>query len=393
MSWSSVPATELMVKRGGSIDPSNFPDETFELLSIPAFDKNEPEILKGSEIGSSKSCIEPGDVLLSKIIPHTRRCWVVPKKGKYRQIGSGEWIIFRDERFDHGFLKHFLTSNVFHGQFMNTVAGVGGSLVRARPVEVGRIEIPLPPLTEQKRIAAILDKADAIRRKRKRAIQLADDFLRALFLNMFGDPVTNPKGWKTKTIEQLVSAERYALKRGPFGGALKKEIFVEDGYLVYEQYHALNNDFSYRRYFIDEEKYQELKAFEVRPKDLIVSCSGVNLGRLAEVPEGSPKGIINQALMKITLNQDVIVNQLFIDIFSNSSFKNAFYGDFRGAAIPNFPPMSIFKEFRFIVPPIELQKKYIDIKEKLRNHSLFSERMNDLRLFEAISEAAFSGEL
>ena len=60
------------------------------------------------------------------------------------------------------------------------------------------LQIPLPPLEEQKRIAAILDKADAIRRKRQQAIQLADDFLRSVFLDMFGDPVTNPKGWEVK---------------------------------------------------------------------------------------------------------------------------------------------------------------------------------------------------
>lgn len=67
-----------------------------------------------------------------------------------------------------------------------------------------KIEIPLPPLPEQKRIAAILDKADAIRRKRQQAIQLADDFLRAVFLDMFGDPVTNPKGWPVKPFGSLV---------------------------------------------------------------------------------------------------------------------------------------------------------------------------------------------
>src|SRR5690606_17946800 len=61
-------------------------------------------------------------------------------------------------------------------------------------------QIPLPPLPEQKRIAAILDKADAIRRKRQQAIQLADDFLRAVFLDMFGDPVINPKGWDVKPL-------------------------------------------------------------------------------------------------------------------------------------------------------------------------------------------------
>ena len=270
---------------------------------------------------------------------------------------------------------------------------VGGAQPNISQGMVKDTKIVLPPLPEQKRIAAILDKADAIRRKRQQAIQLADEFLRSVFLDMFGDPVTNPKGWETKTIEQLISDEKNALKRGPFGGTLKKEIFVETGYLVYEQYHALNNDFSFQRYFVDENIYQELKAFEVKPKDIIVSCSGVNLGKLAEVPSGAPKGIINQALMKITLNQDFMVNELFIDIFSYPSFKKAFYGDFRGAAIPNFPPMSTFKEFRFIAPPINLQWKYMNIRTKLLAQIRRSEKMDDLMLFESLSQKAFQGEL
>ncbi|HHQ4307565.1 TPA: restriction endonuclease subunit S, partial [Serratia fonticola] len=64
------------------------------------------------------------------------------------------------------------------------------------------IQIPLPPLSEQKRIAAILDKADSIRQKREQAIKLADDFLRATFFEMFGDPVKNPKRWKTDKIKK-----------------------------------------------------------------------------------------------------------------------------------------------------------------------------------------------
>ena len=64
-----------------------------------------------------------------------------------------------------------------------------------------KLEISLPPLAEQKRISAILDKADAIRRKRQQAIKLADDFLRSVFLDMFGDPVTNPKGWEVKPVK------------------------------------------------------------------------------------------------------------------------------------------------------------------------------------------------
>src|SRR5690554_387579 len=205
-----------MLKRGGSVNPANYPDETFELLSIPAFDKGEPEIVEGKAIGSSKSCVQPNDVLLSKIVPHIKRCWVVPApQGTYRQIGSGEWIIFRSDKIYPPFLRHFLTSEIFHKQFMNTTAGVGGSLVRARPAELKGFEIPLPPLPEQKRIAAILDKADAIRRKRQQAIQLADDFLRAVFLDMFGDPVTSPKGWDHLPFSAVSTLDRGKSRHRP----------------------------------------------------------------------------------------------------------------------------------------------------------------------------------
>jgi type I restriction enzyme S subunit len=269
-------------------------------------------------------------------------------------------------------------------------AAMGKTLNKAKLSEV---KIPLPPLEEQRRIASILDQADELRQKRQQAIEKLDQLLQATFIDMFGDPVSNPKGWDKLTIEKMLNNEKYSLKRGPFGGALKKEIFVESGYLVYEQYHALNNDFSFQRYFIDEDKYKELKAFGVNPKDIIVSCSGVNLGKLAEVPEGSPAGIINQALLKISLNQSIILNDVFIDIFMHPSFKKAFYGDFRGAAIPNFPPMSVFKEFEFIVPPLEIQKKYQSVKSQVKalqkNHQLADE----MNLFSSLQNQAFNGTL
>ncbi|ASM54375.1 type I restriction enzyme, S subunit [Pseudoalteromonas nigrifaciens] len=87
-------------------------------------------------------------------------------------------------------------------------AGLNMPLIRS-------ITIPLPPLEEQKRIAAILDKADAIRRKRQQAIQLADDFLRSVFLDMFGDPVTNPKGWEVKKLDEVGVLDRGKSKHRP----------------------------------------------------------------------------------------------------------------------------------------------------------------------------------
>ncbi|MDM7861919.1 restriction endonuclease subunit S [Alteromonas sp. ASW11-36] len=388
MSWPLAPLNEHVDILSGfafKSDLFNTSGDGLPLVRIRDVVAGESETYYSGEY-SEDYVLENGDMLIGMDGDFNRARW---KGGRALLNQRVCKVTAKADTLDQSYLYHFLPKALAKIHAETPAVTVKHLSVKG----IRNIEIPLPPLDEQKRIAAILDKADAIRRKRQQAIQLADDFLRAVFLDMFGDPVTNPKGWETKTVEQLISDEKYALKRGPFGGALKKEIFVDEGYLVYEQFHALNGDFSFQRYFIDEAKYLELKAFSVKPKDILVSCSGVNLGRLAEVPLGSPEGIINQALMKITLNQKVMLNAVFIDIFSNPSFKKAFYGDFRGAAIPNFPPMSAFKEFKFIVPPIKVQEKYTRIRAKLLNHSQRSENMDGFMLFEALSQKAFSGEL
>lgn len=166
---------EELIQRRKMINPNAHAEEVFDLFSVPAYGTYSPVKSIGSEIGSAKQLVEHGDVLLCKIVPHIRRAWVVPQPGPRRQIASGEWIVLRHEAIDPGFLRHLVIGNDFHTKFMQTVAGVGGSLLRARPAQVGRIEVPIPPLPEQRRIAAILDEADALRTKRRVALELLDE--------------------------------------------------------------------------------------------------------------------------------------------------------------------------------------------------------------------------
>ena len=141
-----------------SLDPRLTPDDHFELWSIPAFDKGSPEILRGNDIGSAKKVVYPGDVLLSRIIPHIRRAWVVRKSpAEYYQIASTEWIVFSSEQIVPEFLQRTVTCDAFHDQFMQTITGVGGSLSRANPRAVASIEIPLPPLSVQQEIVAEIE--------------------------------------------------------------------------------------------------------------------------------------------------------------------------------------------------------------------------------------------
>ncbi|PSN14200.1 hypothetical protein C7293_12705 [filamentous cyanobacterium CCT1] len=345
--------------------------------------------VENGEISSTKFCFGKSHVLYGKLRPYLAKIALPNFEG----ICSTDILpIAPGPNLDRRYLAYYLRQPSMVD--LANSRSTGANLPRLSPKVLETFQIPLPPIAEQRRIAAILDKADAIRRKRKQAIQYTEELLRATFLDMFGDPVTNPKGWDVKTIEDFTRGKN-SIKRGPFGGALKKDCFVKNGYLVYEQYHALNNDFEFGRYYIDETKFEEMKAFEVHPGDIIISCSGVYLGKLAIVPEGARRGIINQALLRLTLNKGKMSNLFFVYHFSHENFRSKFFGDNRGSGIPNFPPMSEFKQFPFIVPPIDKQRQFEDRFRKIQackeqEHKSLIESDN---LFNSLLKRAFQGEL
>ena len=156
--YEVVPVGRFLRSNVKSIDPRNMPDEVFELWSIPAYDAGKPELLRGGDIGSSKKAVYPDDILLSRIIPHIRRAWVVKENPDKRcQIASTEWIVFSSHEVIPEFLRRVIVSDPFHVRFMQTTTGVGGSLARANPSAVADIQIPLPPLEVQQEVVAEIE--------------------------------------------------------------------------------------------------------------------------------------------------------------------------------------------------------------------------------------------
>ena len=205
--WTETTFGECQ-SRSTSIDPRKFPDEAFDLFSVPSYSEYEPEVQFGSDIGSTKQDVQPDDVLICKIVPHIRRSWVVPQTRGRRQIASGEWILFRNHGFEPDFLRRFLLSDGFHEQFMRTTSGVGGSLTRARPAEAASIKIPFPPLAEQRRIVAKLDALTArLTRARKeldRVPVLAERLRVSAMHEVFGRGEAElPAGWEMKRIDEI----------------------------------------------------------------------------------------------------------------------------------------------------------------------------------------------
>jgi len=173
-----------------------------------------------------------------------------------------------------------------------------------------------------------------------------------------GKPYELPNGWGRAFIPQVVINDTYAIKRGPFGSSIKKDFFVPSGFKVYEQQHAINDDFSLGEYYIDEEKFNELRAFEVKPNDLIISCSGT-VGKVAIAPSWMEPGIINQALLKLSLNQNALINDYFKILFPAFYMKTETLSDLQGTAQKNMVSVSDLKKIPFPLPPLAEQHRIV----------------------------------
>ena len=160
--------------------------------------------------------------------------------------------------------------------------------------------------------------------------------------------------WEQRKFEDLAD-----YKKGPFGSAITKDMFVsksDDSIKVYEQQNVINKDWTLERYFLPQEyALTKLKAFEVHGGDIIISCAGT-IGDIYEIPEDAVCGVINQALMRVRVNEEITNKNLFIIVFSNM-IDNFTKTHSNGSAIKNIPPFADLKPMEVFMPSMEEQKK------------------------------------
>ena len=215
------------------------------------------------------------------------------------------------------------------------------------------IWIKYPNIQQQQKVAYVLDCLCKIIEMRKQQIQKLDDLIKARFVEMFGDPETNPLGWERVRVADVCSS----IVRGPFGSALKKDFFVEPDettYKVYEQKHAIQKSATIGTYYITEEKYKELKRFECVAGDILMSCSGT-MGELYQLPVDCERGIINQALCKFTLNTRIL--PIVFLMYMKQTIGNL---ETKGSGIQNIAAVSYVKAMPINLPPLGFQQKFAD---------------------------------
>ena len=245
----------------------------------------------------------------------------------------------------------------------------GANINNLKKEHLDNLLIPLPPLAEQKRIAGILDAADALRAKRREALVQLDILLQSTFLDMFGDPVTNPLGWRVVRLEDYFSKTRAGTCCGPFGSALKKREYVEDGIPVWGIDNVKPNQFIQdRSLFITPAKFAELRRYSVESGDILISRAGT-VGRMCVAVPTAKQSIIGSNLIRLTLNPGAMSPVYFASLYTfcgerlpglrasgddgSYSFLNT--TRLKSLVVP-LPPLDLQHRFAAIVQSIERQK-------------------------------------
>ena len=229
--------------------------------------------------------------------------------------------------------------------------------------ELNKIEIPVLPLEEQRKIAETLRKVDKLIAFRDQQLAKLDELVKAQFVEMFGDPINNPMKWIVSKIEDIAAQEKNALKAGPFGSALKKEFYVKSGYKIYGQEQVICGDASFGDYYIDEEKYKELKNCAVQAGDILISLVGT-YGKALIMPDNYEAGIINPRLMKITLNKNKVTPIYFKYYFESDALKASMDANTHGGTM-GILNLGIIRQMKIQVPPLSIQNQFAAFVERV----------------------------
>lgn len=265
-----------------------------------------------------------------------------------------------------------------------TNAAVMGKTLNKRTL--GQSVIFLPSLEEQEDIAAKLDFIDEQLQKAKDVLHELDSLVKSRFVEMFGDPIRNPLRMSVSSVEELAAPIKNSMKAGPFGSALKKEVYAESGYKVYGQEQVISGDQFLGNYYIDKAKYEQLNSCKVMPGDVLISLVGT-VGKVLILSEDCQPGIINPRLVKITFDKRKIFPEYFAIAFSLESVRSSLLGRAHGQTM-NVLNLGMIKKLKLPVPPISRQKEYLNFVAQA-DKSRFGGMLHLLNSFSGIMHASF----
>jgi type I restriction enzyme S subunit len=324
---------------------------------------------------------DPGDILLSVRAPvgptniaHVKCC-----------IGRGLAAIRAIEGLMlSSFLGHFFKA------YEQSIAqmGVGSTFNAISRDDIGNLEVPVPPLSQQERIARILDDADQLRRLRAKADRSTADLIPAIFHEMFGDVNENSLKWPTRPLEEIAPLRS--------GFAFKSTDYQTQGVNLVRISNLTGRsvDFSADPVFLPVSYLQCYPQFVLSPKDILIAMSGATTGKLGVVPEDAPPCLLNQRVGKFFVKPNIVTSEFLFWFLASPIVNTRIFNDAAGFAQPNISPISVAK-ISIPVPPMDLQHKFSLLLAQIQileaEQAASKKLLEDL--FNTLLYSVFQGEL
>jgi type I restriction enzyme, S subunit len=387
-----VPIGDI-VEKVATWNPAKQADSEFDYIDLSAIDQNDKRITKPNRMPTAEApsrarqIIRTGDVLVSTVRPNLNGVAKAVDEHDGMTASTGFCVLRpRLRQLDPNYLFQWVRSPSFVGDMVRKATGASYPAVSDRIIKDS--EIPLPLLREQKRIAAILDKADQLRQKRRQAIALLDSLTQSIFLEMFGDPISNPHGFESIVLDDLVDR-----KRGISYGIVQRGDEFPGGVQVLRIGDILDGEVRTDGLVrTDPEIASKFQRTKLLGGEMVISIRGT-VGRCAVVPKTLANANVSREIAVIP-SLELERNEFHLALLRTDSAQRRLKDDVKGVAQSGIN-LEDLRKLPVIRPPLHMVEKFLLMCSKLSAQRSRLKLCDDLgdKAFSSLQHRAFSGQL
>ncbi|NOU14555.1 MAG: restriction endonuclease subunit S [Methylococcaceae bacterium] len=353
--WQTYRFDQIAKNISERVDPNNTDLKVY--IGLEHIDSDSIHIKRNGtpdDVNGQKLRCYPGDVIFGRRRAYQRKAAIATVDG----FCSAHSLVLRanTDVIDPKLFPFFMHSDAFMHRAIDISVGSLSPTINWGTLK--HQEFLLPPKHQQAQLAELLWAMDDVIENRNHISEISERLIKSIFFDLINNGKKSrfkPKSFDEITLENLAVSSKNGLRRGPFGSALRKEFFVDSGIKIYEQSNVISNDFDTGDYFIASDKFEKLKMFEISAGDILVSCSGT-IGKVAIVPNGLKKGIMNQALLRIRLNTNIVDHEYFKFLFESEIMQLKLLQKTQGSAMKNLVALKDMKKIKFPIVDKQTQE-------------------------------------
>ena len=330
--------------------------------------------------------IYPGDILVSRLPEPIGRACIVPEK-EDRMITAVDCTICRPDEsiVSKEYLCYFMRSDSYYTKLLGNVTGTTRKRISRK--NLGNVELDIPLKKKQKEVVKQLDSLSRVINLRKNEIQLLDNLIKARFVEMFGNPVTNEKGWTQKLLGEITI--KIGSGATPRGG---KSTYQENGIALIRSMNVHNGMFEYRELaHISDEQATKLDNVVIEENDVLLNITGASVARSCVVPSEILPARVNQHVCVIRCKECIIpefLNNLLID----DNYQELLWSIARAGATREAITKQQVECLQIIMPPVELQKEFMKFCKQVDKSKVAVQKALDetQMLFDSLMQKYFA---